>query len=48
MKLLADEGLYQSMAKSKNPYGDGKSAEKIVHVLKTVSLEGIIQKVFYD
>ena len=31
-----------------NPYGDGKSAETIVEILKTVSLDNLIQKQFVD
>lgn len=33
-KLLDDEVLYQRMAQSNNPYGDGKAAQKIVSVLQ--------------
>jgi len=47
-KALFDAEFRNYVRSIKNPYGDGKSAEKIVRVLKTVSLEGIIQKVFYD
>ena len=36
MKLLADENLYQSMAKAVNPYGDGKAAKKIYEVLMRI------------
>lgn len=32
-KLLQDEQYYQTMAKSHNPYGDGKAAERIVEWL---------------
>lgn len=31
--LLSDETLYKKMSQSRNPYGDGKSAERIVEVL---------------
>ena len=31
-----------------NPYGGGGTAEKIVAVLKEVSLEGILNKSFHD
>lgn len=47
-KALFDVEFRNYVRSIENPYGDGKSAEKIVHVLKTVSLEGIIQKVFYE
>ncbi len=33
-ELLINKDLYQKMAKAKNPYGDGKSAEKIVEIVK--------------
>ncbi len=32
-KLLADEDAYQRMATVRNPYGDGKTAERIVNIL---------------
>ena len=47
-KALFDEEFRGRVRDMKNPYGDGNSAEKIVRILKTVSLEGIIQKRFYD
>ena len=31
-----------------NPYGQGSSAKEIVKILKEVSLEEKIQKVFYE
>jgi UDP-N-acetylglucosamine 2-epimerase (non-hydrolysing) len=33
-KLIDNKSAYQKMAKAKNPYGDGKAAEKILEVLK--------------
>lgn len=32
-RLLSDDKLYKQMSHAKNPYGDGKSAERIVNVL---------------
>ena len=32
-RLLSDETLYKKMSQARNPYGDGKSAERIVNVL---------------
>jgi UDP-N-acetylglucosamine 2-epimerase (non-hydrolysing) len=29
-RLLADEDVYQQMAQSRNPYGDGRAARRIV------------------
>jgi UDP-N-acetylglucosamine 2-epimerase (non-hydrolysing)/GDP/UDP-N,N'-diacetylbacillosamine 2-epimerase (hydrolysing) len=31
-----------------NPYGDGRAAPRIVEVLRTVSLDGLVQKFFHD
>lgn len=33
--LLDEEGIYQQMAKSPNPYGDGRATGRIVEILKT-------------
>jgi len=32
--LLNDKNIYQKMSKSKNPFGDGKAARRIVEILK--------------
>jgi UDP-N-acetylglucosamine 2-epimerase (non-hydrolysing) len=32
-RLLSDDGAYQQMAQARNPYGDGKAAERILSVL---------------
>ncbi len=47
-KALFDEEYRTSVQSMHNPFGDGKSAPKIYDVLKTVNLEGIIQKRFYE
>lgn len=47
-KALYDTKFRELAAHTKNPYGVGDSAKKIVHVLKSISLEGIIQKRFYE
>jgi UDP-N-acetylglucosamine 2-epimerase (non-hydrolysing) len=33
IKLLENRSLYNKMSKSRNPYGDGKAAERIVNIL---------------
>lgn len=33
-KLLNDHNLFEKMAKSKNPYGDGKAAVRIIEIIK--------------
>lgn len=47
-KALFDKKYRARIKRIKNPYGNGHSAEKIVHHLKNVSLKGIVQKVFYE
>jgi UDP-N-acetylglucosamine 2-epimerase (non-hydrolysing) len=34
IELLSDERTYESMSKASNPYGDGKSAGRIVEVIR--------------
>jgi UDP-N-acetylglucosamine 2-epimerase len=53
IKRALDVALYNETFKAKvaervNPYGDGHSAERIVRILKTVSLDNLIQKRFYN
>lgn len=45
---LYDESFKAKVALRVNPYGDGCSAERIVRILKTVPLDNLIQKRFYD
>ncbi|HLG44219.1 MAG TPA: UDP-N-acetylglucosamine 2-epimerase [Nitrospirales bacterium] len=45
---LYDEAFRARVAPRVNPYGDGHSAERIVRILKTVNLDNLIQKRFYD
>lgn len=47
-KALFDTEFLESINKIVNPYGDGTSAKQIVNVLKTISLDNIIQKKFVD
>jgi GDP/UDP-N,N'-diacetylbacillosamine 2-epimerase (hydrolysing) len=47
-KALYDKRFRASLKKVSNPYGDGRSADRIVKVLKTIPLKGIIQKTFYE
>ena len=47
-KALFDQKFKNLIKKMVNPYGNGKSSEKIVKLLKEISLEGIIQKKFYE
>jgi len=47
-KALFDESFRQEASNMKNPYGVGDSSQKIVKLIKSVSLENIIQKRFYE
>jgi len=47
-RALCDRKFRNSLNKVTNPYGDGKSSERIVKILKTIPLKGIIQKKFYE
>lgn len=47
-KALYDLNFRNSLKILINPYGKGKTADKIVKVLKTVSLKGLVQKIFYE
>ena len=47
-KALFDEEFRAFVKTLENPYGIGNSSEQIVKILKEVSLEGKIQKVFYE
>ena len=47
-KALNDASFLKMIKSVKNPYGEGGSAKKIVSILKTVSLDNLIQKKFVD
>ena len=47
-KALFDEEFKALVKKLENPYGIGNSSKQIVKILKEISLEGKIQKVFYE
>jgi UDP-N-acetylglucosamine 2-epimerase (non-hydrolysing)/GDP/UDP-N,N'-diacetylbacillosamine 2-epimerase (hydrolysing) len=47
-KAIFDETFRASVRAIENPYGDGTSSEKIVRLLKRISLDGIVQKIFHD
>ena len=47
-KALFDVEYRESVNNISNPYGNGKSAKRIVELLKTVNLQGIVQKIFYE
>lgn len=47
-QALFDKSFRNSLKILINPYDKGKTAEKIVKILKTVSLKGLVQKIFYE
>ncbi|NVO08514.1 MAG: UDP-N-acetylglucosamine 2-epimerase (hydrolyzing) [Bacteroidales bacterium] len=47
-KAVFDEDFRKYVRSLENPYGNGTSAEQIVKILKTVPLDGIVQKIFHD
>ena len=47
-KALYDDEYKSMVEQVENIYGDGTSAKQIVSILKTVSLDNIVQKEFYD
>lgn len=47
-KAVFDNSFRDFVKTIKNPYGDGTSADRIVTILKKASLDGIIQKTFFD
>ena len=47
-KALYDSSFRKKIKRIRNPYGNGKSAQRIVKILKKISLKGIIQKKFYE
>jgi GDP/UDP-N,N'-diacetylbacillosamine 2-epimerase (hydrolysing) len=48
LTALHDETFKAVVDRRINPYGDGRAAVRIVHILRTVSLDNLIQKRFYD
>lgn len=47
-KALFNDDFRAMVKQIENPYGDGTSAKQIVQILRDVSFEGKIQKVFYE
>lgn len=48
IRQLHDPAFRQVVARTVNPYGLGGASEKIVRVLQTVSLDGIVKKSFHN
>jgi GDP/UDP-N,N'-diacetylbacillosamine 2-epimerase (hydrolysing) len=45
---LYSKDFQSKLSDTKNPYGDGFASEKVVSILSTISLEGLLKKAFYD
>jgi GDP/UDP-N,N'-diacetylbacillosamine 2-epimerase (hydrolysing) len=48
LHTLYSNKFQTSLATVRNPYGDGGASDKIVAYIKTVALDGILKKRFYD
>lgn len=48
LQQLMSSAFQSALSTVKNPYGEGGAAERIVAVLRDVSLESILMKSFYD
>jgi GDP/UDP-N,N'-diacetylbacillosamine 2-epimerase (hydrolysing) len=47
-KAIFDIDFRAKVSAIDNPYGSGDSSKKIVDILRTVKLDGIVQKIFHD
>ena len=47
-KALYDSEFIEAVRKMENPYGTGDSAERIVNILRHVTLDNLVQKRFVD
>jgi len=48
INILYSPSFQVTLSQVRNPYGEGGSSEKVVNVLKTVNIENIVKKAFYD
>lgn len=48
LKHVLEPNIQSQTKNTINPYGDGNTSEKIVNILKKISLTNIIKKKFYD
>jgi len=47
-RTLYSPGFKRTLKNTENPYGDGAAADRIMKVLKSYDMRGILQKGFYD
>lgn len=48
LRRLYSPGFRAELERTVNPYGEGGASDRIVAILRTVSLDGILKKRFYD
>lgn len=48
LQKLYDHDFQTSLSHARNPYGEGGASEKIMAVIKSISLDDIVKKRFYD
>lgn len=48
LDLLLSDGFRASLQQIENPYGNGGAADRVVEVLRTVRLDGLLSKDFHD
>lgn len=48
LERLYSTDFQESLHQVRNPYGDGGASEKIVAIIKSHAVEGIVKKTFYD
>lgn len=48
LRTIYSTEFQASLPTTINPYGGGFASEKVVEILRTISLEGIVKKTFYD
>jgi UDP-N-acetylglucosamine 2-epimerase len=47
-KKLKSKQFQKNLKQVVNPYGNGGSYEKIVEIIRSFQLKGILKKIFYD
>ena len=48
IKILYSPAFQVELNRVRNPYGEGGASEKVVDTLKSINIENIVKKVFYD
>ena len=48
IKKLYSVDFQSGLSDVRNPYGNGLGSEKVVNILRAISLEGLVKKAFHD